>query len=88
MRKLQQKIKRLEACMNKNRIQLQADMSRLKRYTHTPAFIVTGVISGFVGGFLLARKKTTPQLIQTARSAASLARKMKRGVKFLSFLIF
>lgn len=88
MRKLQQKIKRLELSMNKNREELQVKASHLKHLTHSPAFIMAGVVSGFIGGFLLVRHKNTFELIQTARTTVAWSRKLKHGAKFLSFLVF
>ena len=80
MRELRRKIKRLEAEMNQDRVRITAECGILDKFTHSTVFVAAGITAGFVGGFLLARKKNIPEII-------SMGRKVKRGVGFLKFFV-
>jgi hypothetical protein len=88
MNELQQKINHLKSEMNQNRKRLRMHAVRIKKWTHSTPFIVTGAACGFVGGLLLAKKRNAPQLLQFVRTVASASRKVKRSVKLLSLLLF
>ena len=87
MKKLQQKIKQLKTEINKNNQKMRMQSHIIKKFTHSTAFVLTGAVGGFIGGYLIGKRQNVPQLINTVKSASGVVRTVKRAVKLLAIFM-
>ena len=87
MKGLSWKIKQLELSMMQDKQRINKERHILRRYTRTTAFVLFEIGTGFLAGYLLARKKTTGKMLGTLISLSLAAAKLSTKLKYFSRFI-